>query len=117
MSVIYERVTERGIEIPLALCRLAQLSDQAVISVREGRIEVQPLGISRERAETLANRYIVMNLGDALVAGNATLAEGADGIVWQVAVLHSRTRESMGTLLLDGASGTAIRFTPSQTST
>ncbi len=112
MNVIYERVTERGIEIPLALCRLAQLSDQAVISVREGQIEVKSLGISQERAEALANRHIVTHLGDSLVAGEATLAEGIDGIVWQVPVLHSRTRESKGTLILEGTSGTAVRFTP-----
>jgi hypothetical protein len=111
MNIIYEQVTERGIEIPLALCRMAQLTDQAVISVREGRIEVQSLGISREHAEALANRYIATNPGDSLVAGEATLVEDTEGIIWQVPVLHSRTRERKGRLLVNGMSGTVVHFT------
>lgn len=112
MSIIYEEVTEKGLQIPLAICKLAKLSNRAVINISEGRIEVQPLEISKERAEILANRHIILHLGDTLVAGEGSLVENEGGVVWKVPVLHSRTREKRGTLYLSSESGAVLRYEP-----
>lgn len=114
MSIIYEEITDRGLQIPLAICKLAKLSDRAVINVFEGRIEVQSLEISKERAEMMANRHIILHLGDSLVAGEGSLLEDEGGIIWKVPVFHSRTGEKRGELYLSSESGAVLRYEPTQ---
>lgn len=114
MNIIYEEITDRGLQIPPAICKLAKLSDRAVINIFEGRIEVQPLEIPKERAEMLANRHIILHLGDSLVAGEGSLLEDEGGIIWQVPVLHSRTRQKRGELHLSSESGTVLRYEPAE---
>jgi len=114
MSLLYEKITEQGLAIPRALCEMARLTDQAAIGVSEGRIEIRPLAISKEQAEALANKHIVLHLGDALLAGDPLLEEQDSTLVWKVPILHSRTRVPHGELVLHAESGTVLRFTPTE---
>lgn len=57
---------------------------------------MQPLEIPKERAEMLANRHIILHLGDSLVAGEGSLVEDERGVIWKVSVLHGRNREKRG---------------------
>lgn len=108
MSLLYEKITEHGLEIPRALCEMARLTDQAAINVSEGKIEIRPLAISKEQAEALANKHIVLHLGDALLAGEPVLQEEQGIPIWKVPVLHSRTHASHGELRLHAESGTVL---------
>lgn len=112
MSLLYKEITEQGLTIPRALCEVARLNGQAAISVSEGRIEIRPVAISKERAEALANRHIVLHLGDALLAGTPVLQEQQSTLVWKVPVVHSRIRTPHGELVLHAESGTVLQYIP-----
>lgn len=58
----------------------------------------QPTPMSREEARKVANFYIVMNLGDALLPAEMELREIEGRPVWWVVVVHRRTRRRFGVL-------------------
>ena len=51
MKTIYEKVEEKGLRIPIELCRLADISNEVVIKLYKGKIEICPQFILKEDAE------------------------------------------------------------------
>ena len=41
MKTIYEKVEEKGLRIPLKVCRLADISNEVVIKLYKGKIEIR----------------------------------------------------------------------------
>ena len=104
MKTIYEKVEDKGIRIPIEICKLADISDDVVIRIYKGKIEIQPQIISREDAERMANKYLIMHVGDGLIAKEPVLIEGK----WQVSVVYSHSKKPAGELYLDGETGVVV---------
>jgi len=104
MKTIYEKVEEKGLRIPIELCRLADISNEVVIKLYKGKIEICPQFILKEEAEKMANKYLITHVGDSLIAKDSVLINGK----WKVSVIYSHTKKHAGELYLDAKTGAVL---------
>lgn len=104
MKTIYEKVEEKGLRIPIELCRLADISNEVVIKLYKGKIEICPQFILKEEAEKKANKYLITHVGDSLIAKDSVLINGK----WKVSVIYSHTKKHAGELYLDAKTGAVL---------
>jgi len=110
MAKLYQEITAKGLQISPAFCKLANLSGEAVVEIYDGKIEIKPIHISQKEVKKIANRYIILNLGDALRAGNIELNQEIGAEVWQVEIINQVTNQKRGELYLSADSGAVLRF-------
>ena len=103
-------VSEEGVRIPASLCAEAKLGREVQAFVYEHRIELRPARCSADMALARAGRYLLMNVGDQVVADNPRL-ETSNGVqVWKIPVYSTAQRNVVGLLELDGATGAVIEM-------
>lgn len=73
---------------------------------------VSHAAISREQAQRLAVRHIILHLGDALRPGRAELPAQGEQAVWHVDVESSITGQKRGTLHIAADTGDVLRWVP-----
>ncbi len=110
MTKLYQEITEKGLQIPPAFCKLASLSGEAVVEIYDGKIEIKPIYLSRKEVKKIANRYIILNLGDVLRVGKIELNQETGADVWQVEIINQVTNQKRGKLYLSADSGAVLRF-------
>ena len=104
MKTIYEKVEEKGLRIPIELCRLADISNEVVIKLYEGKIEIYSQFILKEEVGRIANKYLITHVGDSVIAKNPVLINGK----WKVPVIYSHTEKPAGELYLDAKTGAVL---------
>ncbi len=110
MTKLYQDITEKGLQIPPAFCKLADLSGEAIVEIYDGKIEIRTIHLSQKEVKRIANKYIILNLGDVLRVGNIELNQEAETDVWQVEIINQVTNQKRGELYLFADSGAVLRF-------
>ena len=100
MEKIYQSVTEKGLEIPLALIRAYGFAEgsNALLELGPEGIRILPARPDRSMIENLALRYLLSSMGDGATVDVLPL-EGESG--WQVNVYGLGHSKPLGKLIFD----------------